>query len=674
MVAGYHDSGFYSSENQKDIDGFILTQKENVQEIEHLKLVADKLDYSFVSQLEDLISSERRLVDSVLVFKGLYFEKGFRDFGAEGRMREYAHELEESNLIPELEVLRLRRLEKDYLLRGDSTYWMKFNQAIDRLIEQNQSQSNALETLQRYKASFNGLVFYSSRLGITRQSGLYSEITGMMNQGHLDFVLIEELRSMEIDGVLRRFNTILLSVSLVFIILVVLLSIYLSSKLSRDVQELNRRIFVFIRSRFKESDTTVFSSDIIEVQRLNRLFVLMKKNLRSTLGDLQKSYADAQRISDYKSEFLANMSHEMRTPLNGVIGMTTVMQRSDLTDEQKEYANTIQYSANHLLELINSILDYSKIEAGKFTLNYSSFQLKRELEMLTKSFEYKVQEKNLQFDLQLNFDSSRYVYGDLLRLHQVLINLLNNAIKFSESGSITLRVFELAMTQDYQHLQFEVHDQGIGMEPWQLNGLFQAFNQGEKGSKKRYEGTGLGLAISQKLVQLMGGNIEVESKNGVGSIFRFNIRLDVGDASGNKEISHEWNDIKLKILAVEDNEMNQVVLKYLLNNQNVTIDMADDGVIGYAKFLEKEYDLVLMDLHMPNMDGFECSHLILNSEKYKTRPIPLVALTANAFEEDRRRVLDAGMTGFLTKPIIVGQLENLLLQTRIGLSKVEMGY
>jgi CheY-like chemotaxis protein len=398
----------------------------------------------------------------------------------------------------------------------------------------------------------------------------------------------------------------------------------------------------------------------------------MKKNLRSTLGDLQKSYADAQRISDYKSEFLANMSHEMRTPLIGVIGMTTVMQRSDLTQEQKEYANTIQYSANHLLELINSILDYSKIEAGKFTLNYTSFQLKRELEMLAKSFEYKVQEKNLQFELKLDFDSSRYVFGDLLRLHQILINLLNNAIKFSDSGTICLRVFEIEMNSDYQHLQFEVHDQGIGMEPWQLNGLFQAFNQGEKGSKKRYEGTGLGLAISQKLVQLMGGKIEVESKNGVGSIFRFNIRLDVGEPTGAKEIPNQFMEMNLKVLAVEDNEMNQVVLKHLLSNQNVTIEMADDGVIGYTKFLENEYDLILMDLHMPNMDGFECSQLILNSEKYKTRPIPIVALTANAFEEDRRRVLDAGMTGFLSKPVIIGQLENLLLQTRMELSKMQV--
>jgi signal transduction histidine kinase/ActR/RegA family two-component response regulator len=602
----------------------------------------------------------------------MYFEKGFRDFGAEGRMRQFAHQLEESELVPELEILRLRRLEKDYLLRGDSSYWLKFNQAIDRLIEQSASRADALETLQNYKTSFNSLVFYSARLGITRQSGLYSEITQMMNQGHDHFLLIDELRSLEIDGVLRRFNMILLSVSLIFIVLVVLLSVYLSSKLTKDIQELNRRIFVFIRSRFKESESGVFSSDIIEVDRLNRLFSLMKKNLRSTLGDLQKSYADAQRISDYKSEFLANMSHEMRTPLNGVIGMTTVMQRSDLTPEQKEYANTIQYSANHLLELINSILDYSKIEAGKFTLNYTSFQLKRELEMLAKSFEYKVQEKNLQFEMKLDFDSSRYVFGDLLRLHQILINLLNNAIKFSDSGTISLRVFEIERNGEYQHLQFEVHDQGIGMEPWQLNGLFQAFNQGEKGSKKRYEGTGLGLAISQKLVQLMGGKIEVESKNGEGSIFRFNIRLDVGEPTGTKEISNQLKEMNLKVLAVEDNEMNQVVLKHLLSNQNVTIEMADDGVIGYTKFLENEYDLILMDLHMPNMDGFECSQLILNSEKYKTRPIPVVALTANAFEEDRRRVLDAGMTGFLSKPVIIGQLENLLLQTRMELSKMQV--
>jgi CheY-like chemotaxis protein len=346
--------------------------------------------------------------------------------------------------------------------------------------------------------------------------------------------------------------------------------------------------------------------------------------------------------------------------------MTTVMQRSDLSTEQKEYANTIQYSANHLLELINSILDYSKIEAGKFTLNYSSFQLKRELEMLAKSFEYKVQEKNIEFKLDMEFNSSRFVFGDLLRLHQVLINLLNNAIKFSDSGTVSLVVRELSLNNEYQHLQFEVHDQGIGMEPWQLNGLFEAFHQGDTGTKKRYEGTGLGLAISQKLVQLMGGNIEVESKNGEGSIFRFNIKLDVGEVTGQKAVQVDVQSTDLKILVVEDNEMNQVVIKYLLHNQNVTVDIADDGIKGHTKFAQGNYDLVLMDLHMPNMDGFESASIILQSSKYKSRPIPLVALTANAFEEDRRRVMDAGMTGFLSKPLIIEQLEHVLLQARLS--------
>ncbi len=227
-----------------------------------------------------------------------------------------------------------------------------------------------------------------------------------------------------------------------------------------------------------------FSPSIQEVDQLNRQFLLLKKNLTLTIGDLQDSYEKAKKVSEFKTFFLANMSHEIRTPLNGVVGMLQVMKRTQLDESQKEYLSTIEYSAKHLMELVNMVLDYSKIEAGKMELLELPFNLEKELQMLSKSFHQTIKDKGLNLDLTIDLDSDVEYLGDAVRLHQVLINILNNAVKFSEKGTIRLRVITIERTDENIDLLFEVADEGVGMDKEQLENLFVAFEQGGKGYSK----------------------------------------------------------------------------------------------------------------------------------------------------------------------------------------------
>jgi signal transduction histidine kinase len=282
-----------------------------------------------------------------------------------------------------------------------------------------------------------------------------------------------------------NFNRLLLIISLLTLALLIFLTFFLSDILTRDIKNLNERVFSFINSRFRDMDQGQdFSPSIQEVDQLNRQFLLLKKNLTLTIGDLQDSYEKAKKVSEFKTFFLANMSHEIRTPLNGVVGMLQVMKRTQLDESQKEYLSTIEYSAKHLMELVNMVLDYSKIEAGKMELLELPFNLEKELQMLSKSFHQTIKDKGLNLDLTIDLDSDVEYLGDAVRLHQVLINILNNAVKFSEKGTIRLRVITIERTDENIDLLFEVADEGVGMDKEQLENLFVAFEQGGKGYSK----------------------------------------------------------------------------------------------------------------------------------------------------------------------------------------------
>ena len=368
----------------------------------------------------------------------------------------------------------------------------------------------------------------------------------------------------------------------------------------------------------------------------------------------------AEENNKQKSAFLANMSHEIRTPMNGIIGMTQLLEKIIQGDQQKHYLNVINSSANSLLSIINDILDFSKIEAKKLKIDTIDFNLKSLLLNVNNIVEYKAQEKGLKFEIIYD-ESFVNLNGDSLRISQVLINLLNNAIKFTEKGFVKLTI---SHTQD--NFTFEVKDSGIGIAKAQQEQLFYSFTQADTSTTRKYGGTGLGLSISKELIELMGGNILLDSQEGVGSTFSFTLNLQsssnvVKDDSIKKVTINELYQLNnSNILLVEDNLTNQEIIIGLLQGSGINISISNNGLeaVNLFKQNQKKYELILMDLQMPIMDGIEATKII----RAMDLNIPIVALTANAMIEDVQRTQQIGMNEHLNKPIETNKLYSVLLK------------
>lgn len=395
----------------------------------------------------------------------------------------------------------------------------------------------------------------------------------------------------------------------------------------------------------------------------------MKKNLKDTLYELENSVLIAQKASDYKSTFLANMSHEIRTPLNGIIGMLYILKGSPLTPEQEDYLETMEFSAIHLMDVLNMILDYSKIEAGKIELENVAFDLNRDVSKLIRIFENIAREKGLTLSLNYDLDNVFMEVGDPLRLQQIIINLLNNAIKFTEKGTIRLNVVGKRTGDETIRTRFEVHDTGIGIKGNRLKDLFEAFEQGDSSVTRNYGGTGLGLTIAYELVNLMGGHLKANSNFGEGSVFYFEIDLNISKRLKERlDLTYENKEqpLPMNILLAEDNVVNQKVMEMMLKKMGHTVEVASDGQEAGMLYEQSFYDVILMDIQMPVMDGLKATLYIKNTEKYKSRPVPIIAVTANAFNEERDKAFAAGMDDFLTKPIRPAELENILLKFNVS--------
>ncbi|MEN9908116.1 MAG: hypothetical protein RLZZ540_1265 [Bacteroidota bacterium] len=405
----------------------------------------------------------------------------------------------------------------------------------------------------------------------------------------------------------------------------------------------------------KEKHFIVLSRDVTEQNKMNQ--------------EIQKAKELAEAANKSKTDFLANMSHEIRTPLNGIIGFTSLLMESKLAETQLKYMLTINESATTLMDIVNDILDFSKIEAGKLELKIEEIDLFALTTQVISLFKYQASQKEIDLVLNIEENVPQFLFVDTLRIKQIIINLLGNAIKFTQKGEIRLEIKTILPVEDhFINLCFSVKDTGIGIQPKNQDKIFHSFEQEDNSTSRQFGGTGLGLAISNQLLSLMSSTLQLESTFGQGSNFYFNIRLKKSDMQNQQLLKTNDESIMKnilgtkKVLIVEDNRINMFLAKTLIQKiiPDCLILEAIDGDEAIEQYKIQQPDIILMDIQMPNKNGFEATYEIRKIEQNSFTPI--VALTAGIFVEEKEQCLKSGMNDYITKPIIVSDLETILFK------------
>jgi signal transduction histidine kinase/ActR/RegA family two-component response regulator len=668
LLFGYREKGFYINHNQKDLKLYIDNLEKQRKEIDLIFKESKELNIGTNQSMINLSKEMGHLDVIVNQLKKTALIRGFKDYGIEGKMRDKAHFLEKHSSLNKITLLQFRRHEKDYLLRSDDSSIKKFENLYHTALRTKNIDSATMQVLKEYKINFDTLVQLSSEIGISQNQGLYGQIhqiNGFIENSFVQIIRHNEKRVNELKEILFYFQ---LCQTLLMALIALLLCIYISKYFTKDIQLLSLDISNYIKFNFKEPTSNLsHKSSIREVDFLLKSYGILKEKLSENIIFLEKKTEQANRTATFKTQFLTNMSHEIRSPLNGVIGMLNMLKTSALNSEQTEYIEIAEHSADHLLGIVNMILDHSKMEAGKMKIEQYPIHLKKELSKLMRLFEYRIRDKNIKLHFIYDDCISNNIFGDNLRLQQVLINLIDNAIKFTSHGDVKLEVNLSDRRDDLQYLNFKIMDSGIGIDANKTEQLLLAFEQADLTTTRKYGGTGLGLTISNQLVQLMGGSkLNIIALEGGGSSFSFDIPFEINtnviSIEGNNETL--FNNIKdiiiSKALIVEDNLINQKVLQKLLNKLNIPSDIAINGKEAVSFYNENDYDIIFMDLHMPEMDGFEATEKIHSSVKYQINTIPIVAVTASAFDEDKVKAISKGMDDFITKPVVLKNLEEII--------------
>ena len=489
-------------------------------------------------------------------------------------------------------------------------------------------------------------------VGVSASSLSYSNVTWVYS-AYVGFILVPlAVRLFYIGGEIYY----ALSGMTVFMLGAINLAAHRINKASSDALRLSLKNADLIKNLTRASK---------DMERLNQSLTTEIEHVKNVEAELKKAKNKAERMSRTQGEFLANMSHEIRTPMNGVIGTLQLLEDTTLTESQREYVNVAYKSADALLSILNDILDLSKIEAGKLEFEAIPFDLREVVNDVVVLHALKAEQTGIYLKSEIDAAVPARVIGDPTRMRQVLVNLISNAMKFTSKGGVIVRLKLKLRDEKEVLIRIEVEDTGVGIPTSKHQKLFMAFSQADGSTTRKYGGTGLGLAIVRQLVEMMHGNLGIESEVGKGSKFWFVIPLGIASeeqvSAPSKQITNDKTQLVGRVLLVEDNPVNQMVAKKMLEKTGLESVLAINGREALEYLQQETFDAVLMDCQMPEMDGFEATRLWREHEqKSETGRLPIIAMTANVMEGDRELCLQAGMDDYLGKPVRQAELGQVL--------------